>query len=262
VDRYSKGSDRKDLIASLAAVIILWKSQEESISTFVLVHGAWHGGWCWRRVSRLLTAKGYEVFAPTLTGVGELSHLLSPTIDLDTHIADVTNLIKWNELEDVVLVGHSYGGMVISGVAEKAETSLASLVMLDAFYPEHGQSLIDLTAPPSRDAIQDAADKGATTVPARSAAFFNVNDKDTTWVDRQCTPQPIRTMMQKLSLSGARERIATRAYIRASSYPSEPFDQARAKARANGWRIYDVPCGHDVMLDAPERLAEILMELG
>jgi pimeloyl-ACP methyl ester carboxylesterase len=95
------------------------------VATFVLVHGAWHGGWCWQRVAKLLRAWGHDVFTPTLTGVCERSHLLAPDIDLTTHIADIANLIKWNELNDVVLVGHSYGGMVISGVAEKAGNSFA-----------------------------------------------------------------------------------------------------------------------------------------
>ena len=102
------------------------------MANFVLVHGAWHGAWCWRRVARILTQAGHEVFAPTLTGVGERSHLLKPDLNLDTHILDVANEIKWQELNNVVLVGHSYAGMVISGVAEKMEKSIGSFMMLDA----------------------------------------------------------------------------------------------------------------------------------
>jgi pimeloyl-ACP methyl ester carboxylesterase len=231
------------------------------VATFVLVHGAWHGAWCWRRVAKLLIARGHDVFAPTLTGLCERSHLLSPSIDLDTHIADVSNLIKWGGLENVVLVGHSYGGMVVSGAAEKSEKAISSIVMLDAFYPEDGQCLVDMVAPITGDAMRVAKEKGMTTIPPRPAAMFHVNDKDAAWVDRQCTPHPIKTMTQQISLSGARERIAKRSYIRASAYPNEPFDAAKAKAQKNGWRVYDVPCGHDVMIDKPERLAEILHEV-
>jgi pimeloyl-ACP methyl ester carboxylesterase len=231
------------------------------VATFVLVHGAWHGGWCWQRVAKLLRARGHDVFTPTLTGVCECSHLLTPDIDLTTHVADIVNLIKWNELNDVVLVGHSYGGMVISGVAEKAENLIAVFVMLDAFYPENGESLIDQANQLTRDGVSKAMSEGATTLPARSAASFMVNAGDAAWVDRQCTPQPIRTVTQKVVLAGARERIARRCYIRASSYPNEPFDAAKAKAMRNGFRIYDVPSGHDVMIDMPERLAEILHEV-
>jgi pimeloyl-ACP methyl ester carboxylesterase len=231
------------------------------VATFVLVHGAWHGAWCWRRVTRLLGRDGHEVFAPTLTGLGERSHLLTPGIDLDTHVLDVANEIKWQELKDVVLVGHSYGGMVISGVAERMEKAIAAFVMLDAFFPETGEALIDLSAAPVQDAFLAAQRSGATSLPPRSAAAFKVNDADRAWVDAQCTPQPIGCVLQKVTLTGARERIANRAYIRASGYPSEPFDRGLAKARAQGWRTYEVPCGHDVMLDRPERLAEILCEV-
>jgi pimeloyl-ACP methyl ester carboxylesterase len=231
------------------------------VATFVLVHGAWHGAWCWRRVTRLLGRDGHEVFAPTLTGLGERSHLLTPGIDLDTHVLDVANEIKWQELKDVVLVGHSYGGMVISGVAERMEKAIAAFVMLDAFFPETGEALIDLSAGPVQDAFLAAQRSGATSLPPRSAAAFKVNDADRAWVDAQCTPQPIGCVLQKVTLTGARERIANRAYIRASGYPSEPFDRGLAKARAQGWRTYEVPCGHDVMLDRPERLSEILCEV-
>jgi pimeloyl-ACP methyl ester carboxylesterase len=231
------------------------------MTTFVLVHGAWHGAWCWRRVARLLTANGHEVFAPTLTGVAERSHLLAAGIDLDTHILDVVNEMKWQELNDVVLVGHSYAGMVISGVAEKMEQAIASLVMLDAFFPENGQRLVDLQPPPVRDAFLTAERGGASVMPPRPAAMFNVNAKDRAWVDAQCTPHPIKCFTQKVALTGARERIAKKSYIRAASYPSPPFDHGLATARAKGWRAYEVACGHDVMIDMPERLAEILQDV-
>lgn len=231
------------------------------MATFVLVHGAWHGAWCWRRVARLLARDGHEVFAPTLTGLGERSHLLAPGINLDTHILDVANEIKWQGLKEVILVGHSYGGMVISGVAERVEKAIAAFVMLDAFFPENGEALLDLSAGAVQEAFRAAAQSGATTLPPRSAAAFKVNDNDRAWVDAQCTPQPIGCVLQKLPLSGARERIKNRVYIRATGYPSEPFDRGLAKARAQDWRTYEVPCGHDVMLDQPERLAAILREV-
>jgi pimeloyl-ACP methyl ester carboxylesterase len=230
------------------------------MATFVLVHGAWHGAWCWRRVARLLQSAGHEVFAPTLTGVGERSHLLNPAINVDTHILDVVNEMKWQGLNDVVLVGHSYGGMVVSGVAEKMEKAIASLVMLDAFMPEDGQAVLDIYPPEMREPVLAALRSGATTMPPRSAALFKVNEKDRAWVDAQCTPQPIQCSLQKLSLTGARERIGKRTYIRAAGYPNPYFDAGLASARARSWRTYEVPCGHDVMLDMPVRLAEILQE--
>jgi pimeloyl-ACP methyl ester carboxylesterase len=229
------------------------------MTTFVLVHGAWHGAWCWSRVAKLLSARQHTVVTPTLTGLCERSHLLNPEIDLDTHILDVVNEMKWQELHDVVLVGHSYGGMVISGVAERLEKSIAAFVMLDAFFPAHGQSVADVH--PARENFLKAARDGATTLPPRPAAAFNVNEQDRAWVDAQCTPQPIKTFLQPVSLTGARERIAKKVYIRAASYPSIPFDAGLSEARSKNWEIYELPTGHDVMLDAPAQLAEILERL-
>src|SRR5579863_318298 len=231
------------------------------MATFVVVHGAWHGGWCWRRGARLLAKHGHEGFTPTLTGGGERSHLLTASGKVATHILDVGNEMTWQELNDVVLVGHSYGGMVISGVAEKMEKAIASLVMLDAFMPEDGQGVLDIYPPPNREPVEAALRAGATTMPPRSAALFKVNEKDRAWVDAQCTPQPIQTFVQKLKLTGARDRIGKKTYIRAAAYANPYFDAGLATARARNWRIYELPCGHDVMLDMPERLAEILQDV-
>jgi pimeloyl-ACP methyl ester carboxylesterase len=232
------------------------------MATFVLVHGGWHGGWCWNRVSKLLSAKQHTVVAPTLTGLGERSHLLNPDIDLDTHVLDVVNVMKWQELRDVVLVGHSYGGMVISGVAERMESSIASLVMLDAFVPDSGQSVNDLTSPEIRDSILKAASEGATSIPPMPAAFFDVNENDRAWVDAMCTPHPIKSILQKITLTGARERIARRAYIRAASSENPPLDAALSEVGNRGWQTSKIDAGHDAMIDAPAQLAEMLEELG
>lgn len=230
--------------------------------TFVLVHGAWHGGWCWRRVSDLLEAKGHKVFTPTLTGLGDKSHLLRAGIDVSTHVTDVVNLMKWERLSDVVLCGHSYGGMVVSGVAEQMSDKIASIVFLDAFVPQDGEAMADITAPAVRDALKAATARGDITVPARPAAAFLVNEKDQAWVDSLCVPQPIGTMNEKMKLTGARERIAKKSYVRAAAYPNPGFDAALARVKSDpSWQTYGVPCGHDVMVDMPERLAEILLEV-
>jgi len=132
--------------------------------------------------------------------------------------------------------------------------------MLDAFMPETGQSVVDIWPPAMREGLLAAASKGATTVPPRAAEAFKVNEKDRAWVDAQCTPQPIQCFLQKLALSGARERIGKKTYIRATAVPIPYFDAGLASARAKNWRVYEVACGHDVMLDMPERLTEILQE--
>ena len=230
--------------------------------TFVLVHGAWHGGWCWRRVSDLLEKRGHKVYAPTLTGVCDRSHLLDAKTDLTTHVTDIVNLIEWERLADVVLCGHSYGGFVVSGVAEQAADAIASIVFLDAFLPKDGERMADLLSPKPREALQALVAQGATTMPPIPAAVFQVNEKDRAWVDGLCTPQPLAALTQPIKLTGARDRIAKKSYIRAKGYPSPSFDAAHERARSDAsWRHYEVPCGHDVMVDMPERLAEILLEV-
>ena len=128
--------------------------------TFVLVHGAWHGGWCWQRVADRLRGSGHTVFTPTLTGLGERSHLLRGGIDLKTHITDVVNVIKWEGLSDVVLCGHSYGGFVISGVAEQMAPAIHSIVFLDAFVPRNGESVLDLTGLVVQEGVRNALQRG------------------------------------------------------------------------------------------------------
>jgi pimeloyl-ACP methyl ester carboxylesterase len=229
--------------------------------TFVLVHGAWHGGWCWPRVADRLRSAGHKVFTPTLTGLGERSHLLSSEIDIATHVTDVVNVIKWERLTDIVLCGHSYGGFVISGVAEKMPGAIRSIVFLDAFVPHDGDSPQSLTGPAIREGIGAAVQRGDLSMPPRPAAFFGVNEADRPWVDALCVPQPIGTFTHKIALTGAREKIARKIYIRAKSYANPGFDKAFAAAQSDpSWRTYEVPCGHDVMIDMPERLSELLLE--
>jgi pimeloyl-ACP methyl ester carboxylesterase len=232
------------------------------MTTFVLVHGAWHGGWGWQRVADRLRARGHTVFTPTLTGLGERAHLLHPQVNLSLHIADVLGVIKYERLSDIVLAGHSYGGCVISGVAEAVPGAIRSIVFLDAFIPDDGDAMLDLVQPAVQEIIGGALERGDTTVPVRDAAAFKVNEKDRAWVDSLSRPQPIGTMTEKLRLTGARERIPKKAYIRASGYPNLSFEKAYARAKSDRtWRTYEVPCGHAVMIDEPDRLTEILLEV-
>jgi pimeloyl-ACP methyl ester carboxylesterase len=218
--------------------------------SFVLVHGAWHGGWCWRRVADKLTQMGHRVFTPTLTGVGERSHLLSPEVNLSTHVTDIVNVIRWEELKDVVLCGHSYGGMVVTGVADRMAERIASLVYLDAFVPESGQSMFDLRP--------RELPRGLTMAPI-PAEVFKVNERDRVWIDRQCTPHPLASMTEKLTLTGAYRAVRRKVYIRALDYPSPAFEPTYERLKADpGWTAHALPCGHDVMVDMPDALAELL----
>jgi pimeloyl-ACP methyl ester carboxylesterase len=229
------------------------------MTTFVLVHGAWHGSWCWKRVRKLLQAEGHDVFTPTLTGVGERSHLLSQQVNLDTHVDDVVNLMRWEELADVVLCGHSYGGCVITGVADRVPERLRALVYLDAFILENGQSLHDVLP---RE-VGQAQTSGAAgigdgwRVPPISAEFFQVNVTDRAWVDRQCTPQSLATFQHRLRVDNVFPASKV-THILATGYEHSPFPPFHEIAKRKGWKTLTVDCGHDVMLDKPAELAAML----
>jgi len=231
------------------------------MATFVLVHGAWHGSWCWKRVRKTLQAQGHEVFTPTLSGVGERSHLLSPHVSLDTHIADVVNLMVWEELSDVVLCGHSYGGCVISGVADRVPDRVRQLVYLDAFVLEDGQSLHDTLPPAQRDLQLELTLQhgGGWKVPPIPAEVFNVNASDLEWVNRQCTMQPLATFQQAIKLKGTIDAVKHATFILATGWSDSPFPAFYELVKAKGWKTLTIPCGHDVMLDRPEELASTLL---
>jgi pimeloyl-ACP methyl ester carboxylesterase len=226
------------------------------MATFVLVHGAWRGSWCWQRVRKALQQQGHEVFTPTLTGVGERSHLLAQSVDLQTQTLDVLNLIRWEQLTDFVLCGHSYGGMVVSGVADRIPERIRSLVFLDAFVPEHGESLAHF-APIARDQLID----GWKSRPI-SAEAFGVNPADRAWVDAQCTVQSVACFQQPAQLSGGIERIGRISYAYASGWAGHrsPFHPFYEKARARGWKTCEIACGHDVMLDRPDTVTALLLD--
>ena len=182
------------------------------MATFVLVHGAWHGSWCWKRVRSALQKLGHEVFTPTLTGVGERSHLLAPDVDLQTHTLDVLNLIEWEELTDLVLCGHSYGGMVITGVADRIPARIRSLVYLDAFVPQHNEALLQFAPIVDEQLVEGWKCKP---IPAQT---FGVNPADRAWVDRQCTFQSLACFRQPAQLTGGITQIARIAYAFAAGW--------------------------------------------
>ena len=152
------------------------RTQSAQRKTFVLVHGAWHGGWCWRRVSDLLEQQGHKVFTPTLTGLGDRVHLLNAAVDLNTHITDVVNLIKFEGLENIVLAGHSYAGAVITGVAEQVLPSIGSIVFIDAFLPVDGDTMLSMTTEALQAATLAAQAKGEISRPVPPVAAFQVNE--------------------------------------------------------------------------------------
>ena len=158
-------------------------AQADTRKTFVLVHGAWHGGWCWRRVADILEKRGHKVYAQSLTGNGDRSHLLSKDVVLDTHIADIVNLVKWEDLDGICLVAHSYGGWPASGALEQIHDRVAAIVWLDAFKPENGQRGTDFASEFSRKALEEAVAKGEPGRKGPPAKTFSLSEKDYAWID-------------------------------------------------------------------------------
>jgi pimeloyl-ACP methyl ester carboxylesterase len=164
---------------------------------FVLVHGAWHGAWCWKQVRERLWADGHRVYTPTLTGLGARSHLMSRKLTLNTHIADIANVLEWEDLHDVMLVGHSYGGWIAAGVAELQAERIASLVNLDGHVPQDGQDLMNNGLSGSADVIRKALDDGLTSWPAPPVEIFGLmNPKDARWVEEKMTPHPLTSSIR------------------------------------------------------------------
>jgi len=228
---------------------------------FVLVHGAWSGGWCYHKVAARLRARGYTVFTPTLTGQGDRSHLRDGAINLSLHIEDVCNVFHYENLNRVVLAGHSYGGMVITGVADRIADKISALVYLDAFLPEDGQSLFDIYIPAnSQRFITSAGAIGGLGVPSPPAAFFNVNAADAARVDALATPFPLGAFTEKIKLTGAYKTIGKRIYVHGTELPREsPFKPFYERTKADpSWQVHALACGHHVMLDEPDRTADIL----
>lgn len=234
-------------------------AQTQTEKTFVLVHGAYGGGYVWKYVATRLRAKGHRVFTPTLTGLGDRSHLMSKDVRLETHIADVVNLIKWEDLRNVTLVGHSYGGWPISGVPEQVGEAIGSIVFLDAFMPSDGQKGLDLNSPRSREAVLEAIKLGDVSRPPTPSTSKGMSEADSKWLLAKATPQPIGVSLDPIKLTGARERIAKKTYIRARNFPNPNFDAFYDACKMAGWDVYDLPSGHNVQVEMPDRLTEILL---
>jgi pimeloyl-ACP methyl ester carboxylesterase len=225
---------------------------------FVIVHGGWGGGFTFASVAEQLRSGGHHVYTPALTGLGPRSHLLHADIGLDVHIEDVVNEIRWEELNDVVLVGHSYGGVVITGVADRIPERLAALVYLDAFLPEDGQALIDLAVIPEViELLHAARDRGdsALAFPAGFAAVLGIPAADL-W---KLTPHPLRTFFEPLRLTGKHKTVRRKVFVLAEQWPDHR-QTFRRLADDPSWTTVSLPTGHMIQLEAPERCATLLDE--
>jgi pimeloyl-ACP methyl ester carboxylesterase len=230
--------------------------------TFVLVHGAFHGGWCWSRVARHLRANGHTVFTPTQTGLGERQHLLTADITLDTFIDDICAVMEAEELQDAVLVGHSFGGISITGVADRMPERVRHLVYLDSRILEAGQSMLD--ADPERSGAwkRIAQDGDGLSIPPPPAAYFDCPDPaDVAWIARRLTPHPLRTFTSPLNLANATIGNGRPCTYIACTDPVYPWlEPCRTWARGrHGWNWAEIAAGHDAMVSAPAELAALLI---
>jgi pimeloyl-ACP methyl ester carboxylesterase len=229
--------------------------------TFLVCHGAWGAGWAWKKMHPLMQAAGHRLVTPTYTGLGERVHLANPSIDLETHIRDVLNVIQYEDLRDIVLIGHSYGGMVATGVADRVRDRIAQLIYLDAFVPKDGQSLLDLNEP-ARQRMQDAARAGdgwrvppLPTPPDTTAV-------DLEWLSTRRVDMPIKCFEQKLKLEHG-ELSLPRSYIYATRIsPADTFGQFSRRLRSEpGWNYHEIDASHSPAVTAPEVLMALLEKI-
>ena len=233
------------------------------MSVFVLVHGGWHGGWCWDDVAVRLRAEGHRVEAPTLTGLAERAHLIDAVTSPDVHVADIASLIAWQDLRDVVLVGHSYGGMIITGVATRMPERIAHLVYLDAFVPtRNNMSASDMSTPERSAEIAASAPSGQHRPPSGFERWSEDADK-IAWLKQMTTPHPAGCFGKGVSrVTDPSEQPFMRSYIHCARHDPSPFCAFAARYSADPrWHSHQMDCLHDAMVDRPEELSALLLDL-
>ena len=233
------------------------------MATFVVAHGAWSAGWAWKKMHPLMRERGHRLVTPTYTGLGERAHLAHPGIDLDTHIDDILGVLHAEDLSEVVLVGHSYGGMVATGVADRAAARIARLVYLDAFVPRNGESLLDLVSAEARANMRKAAGESGEgwRIPPNPLPP-DTDQLDVSWIMPRRVTQPLGTFEQPLSLTGA-SALLPRTYVYCTRpSPGDVFRKFAERARGEPrWRSLEIDASHSPHVTAPRVLADLLAGL-
>ena len=230
------------------------------MATLVLVHGAWHGGWCWKKVRERLQKKGHTVFTPTLTGLGERKHLNSPSVDLNTHIEDITNVLFYEDLNNVILVGHSYSGMVITGVIDAVPERIEHIIYLDAFCPSDGQSIVGMSPTEVTERRERVAkEQEDNSLPPTEGKFpWGVSEKtDLDWMEPRLTSLPIGVMYTKVRFNNPPALGIPRTFIATRGRGEEK----KKKVEERGFQYREIETGHDAMITAPDELTEILWKV-
>ena len=230
------------------------------MATFLVAHGAWSAGWVWKKMRPLLRERGHELFTPTYTGLGERVHLACPDVGLETHIADVLGVLEFEDLRNVLLIGHSYGGMVATAVADRVPERLAQLVYLDAFVPRNEQSLFDLQPGEVQASMREAARMvgDGWRVPPNPLPP-DTSEADVAWFMPRRVMQPLRTFEQSVHLTGAGERLPKTYIYCTRPAPGDVFRSFAHRARSEpGWHYLEVDASHNPHVTVPDVLAELL----
>jgi len=235
------------------------------MACFVLVHGGFFGGWCWAKVAPKLRLKGHEVYTPTLTGFGERSHLLNRDIGLSTHVDDIRNVILFEELRDVILLGHSYSGMVIGSVADRIPDRIRHLIYLDAFIPEHDKTMSDIQLKESRTLFEEMVNKGGDGWMLKpllpDSNTLGVTDKDDIlWLKSKLTPLPYKSLIDPAELTNSEADKIPRTYIYCTDKSArDSFESFALRTKSDPkWRYRELHTGHSAMITAPKELCEEL----
>lgn len=240
----------------------------DKLRTFVLVHGAWHGGWCWRRVADPLRARGHRVFAPSLTGLGDRAHLFAKDISLQTHVQDIVSVVEMEELSDFVLVGHSYGGFVISGVADALRDRVSHYIYLDGSVPPDMSpgasfSWAGFNPPEAREArLKAVREQGnGVALPSPPPGAFAVTEPlDVAWLQRRLRPMPLGTFVETFTFKNSGSNGLKRTYVASTKPPYALLVPTQNRVRSDKtWAFTTIEAGHDSMVTAPEELASLLM---
>lgn len=232
-----------------------------SSKTFLVCHGAWSAGWAWKKMHPLMQSAGHRLVTPSYTGLGERAHLANPSIDLEAHIQDVLAVLKYEDLRDIVLLGHSYGGMVATGIADRARERVAQLIYLDAFVPRDGQSLFDLNEVAIEKMREAALNGDGWRIPPMPTPP-DTSPADVEWLTARRVDMPLKCFEQKLTLQHG-EPALPRSYIYATRItPADTFGQfAKRTKNEAGWRYFEIDASHSPNVTAPEALMALLMEI-
>lgn len=236
----------------------------QASKTFVLVHGVWHGGWCWQRVADILRARGHRVLTPTHTGLGERCHLLSKDVTMAVFVDDIVNHLRWEDLNDVLLVGHSFGGAPITGAADACPDRIALLIYLDGAIMESGETWFGLLPPDIAEDRMKAAEEtsGGVSLPVAPVESFGVTDpEDIAFLQPRLTPHPVATFSTPLELHGPTANGLPAAYITCTAPAYGPATLGLQRVKQAGWPIAELATGHDAMVTAPLKTADLLDQL-